>query len=188
MPKTIWDIEGVLEEAKNLRLKEGYSFGRIADILTLKFGHRVTRNAVLGKFNRVGISGGPARPAHRKKMQPRSHPWGGKSAFLRPAKPKKPIEAILATAPIPEAQPQDKARVSFHELDPKVHCSFIPFDPQVGDALHSKKYCGLPIVHGSPAPYCLEHLRRCYPIPDLKPRTPSPYRPYVPISKVKEDA
>lgn len=187
----IWGQEGAFEMAKNLRLNEGFSFGRIADVLTVKFNTAVTRNAVIGKFTRMGIVGGPARPARRKTMKPRPTPWGGKSAFLKAstAKPKNAIQAALLgpPEPLPEAQPDDIARMSFSERDPKLHCGFIPGDPQEGDALHSKKYCGLPIVHGSPAPYCIDHLRRCHTLPPT-PKSPRPFILYRPGVRLKEDA
>jgi hypothetical protein len=191
MPKTIWDIEGALDAAKDLRLKDGFSFGRIADVLTVKYNCAVSRNSVIGKFSRMGIAGGPARPMHRKTMKPRTTTWGGRSAFLKasPPKPKNPVQAAIlgATEPLPDRRPEDIARISFAELDEKVHCKFIPGMADEGDPLHAKKYCGLPPA-GAGLRYCIDHLRRCHqPLPTASNRPFVLYKPGV-RTTVKEDA
>lgn len=193
MAKSIWDKDGATALAVKLR-RDGFSCSRIADVLTMQFGQIVSRNAVIGRLSRMGLTGvvtlARSQNPNRKKIKRAGTPWGGKSAFLKAstAKPKNAIQAALLgpPEPLPEAQPDDIARMSFSERDPKLHCGFIPGDPQEGDALHSKKYCGLPIVHGSPAPYCIEHLRRCYtPLPQP---TRKPFVLYKTGVRMKEDA
>ena len=190
---SIWLKEGAVDELLKLR-KDGYSAARIASALTFKFSLNVTRNAVLGKLDRMGLGGlvqNGARNHKRKKLKRvTGTPWGGKSAFLKTftAKPKKPVQALLEMAPepLPDRRPDDIATKSFDELDSKIHCTFIPGDPQEGDALHGKKYCGRDQEPNSPYPYCLEHLRRCFqPLPKPSPR---PFVLFKPGVRMKEDA
>lgn len=158
-----WTAEGRVERLKALHA-EGLSCTVIARRLHAEFGEPLTRCSVIGKVSRLQLNPPPLRgrktvskrqntarlkrmaPSTRKAMRP-------KSSLIRDALSSIPAE------PIPQARPDDIARVSFLELETH-HCRFIPHDPQEGDALTAKKFCGLDAIPGTP--YCKGHLPRCY--------------------------
>lgn len=160
MGASVWDKEGAVEELKKLR-NAGMSASRIAAAISFKFNHDISRNAVLGKLDRMGLGllgtvrdGHRVRKPRRARAERRASPQPQRIPPLRRA-----LE--MAPEPLPESSPDDIARISFAELESHL-CHWIPGNPSEGDALTSKKYCGLPIVHGAPSPYCLGHLKRAF--------------------------
>jgi hypothetical protein len=70
-PRGVW-VHPEAEELVKLRHAEGVSASRIAVELAHRFKQPVTRNAVIGKFTRLGIAGkGAAPPRPRPKPEPR---------------------------------------------------------------------------------------------------------------------
>jgi hypothetical protein len=164
MEASVWDTEGIVDDLKKL-VGERLSSSRIAAALSFKYNVDLTRNAVISKVWRIGMSGSlerPRSPSQRKKpdIKPGSRWHIPPPNQKQPQPPRRALE--MAPEPMPESRPTDVATRSFEELDSRIHCTFIPGDPSEGDALTSKKYCGLPIVHGAPSPYCLEHMKRCF--------------------------
>lgn len=154
-----WKVEGRVEELKKL-LGAGLSATQIARALTLKFRASITRNAIIGKVARLGLKlPNSSSKRKRPKAAERRSPLKG----IVPPKPKTALRRALEMAPepLPESTPDDIARISFAELESHL-CHWIPGNPSEGDALTTKKYCGLPIVHGAPSPYCLGHLKRAF--------------------------
>lgn len=167
--KTVWGKEGMLDEAIRLFKDEGLSHAKIADKLTKQFGVRVTKNAITGKLYREGYGGTiesrKISESFRVKRQRRQ-----KAKNLVPPKPKSIRAAdFMASGPLPEAQPDDIARISFNELEDNL-CHWVPGDPSEGDPLYAKKYCGLDVDELAPAPYCRAHLQRYFRPIEQQPR------------------
>lgn len=108
-----------------------------------------SRNAVIGKVHRLGL-----------KLYTSSFERRTFNALPRRPVPRKRVSAVTFTrqvppqpaqTPLPIPRADDKARVSFAELEDH-HCRFIPGEPRDG-------YCGLPKVEGTS--YCPGHLARC---------------------------
>jgi GcrA cell cycle regulator len=97
----------------------------------------VTRNAVIGKSRRLGLSRGIRpklpKPRVRRRKPPRSP--APKFPFLKRTPPKPP------------------GPVHFRALEAH-HCRWIPGQPE------SQLYCGEPKVHGSS--WCLAHFKAAY--------------------------
>jgi hypothetical protein len=177
---SVWDTKGVIDELKKL-VGDGLSANQIGRALTFKFNQKISRCAVIGKAARIGLKL-PHSPFKRKRVERIER----RAPPPRPA-PANPLRRALEMAPepLPESRPDDIARVSFEDYDRRTMCGFIPGDPREGDALTSKKYCGLPIVHGALAPYCLEHLKRTHRPIEEQPRE---IRIAARAERVKEDA
>lgn len=183
---SVWDKEGAVEELKKLR-NAGLSASRIAAAISFKFNHDISRNAVLGKLDRMGLGLlGTVRDGHRVR-KPR------KARAERRASPQpqriSPLRRALEMAPEPmpfaiveEIVVPEKERVGVEGLGPH-QCRWPINDPQSPD-FH---FCHRKQVGGTS--YCEVHLRRAYqPLPPPKPRhsivnasNPMPVR-------VKEDA
>ena len=143
-----WTDERV-EQLKNL-WGQGSSASQIAKILG-----GVTRNAVIGKAHRLGLSGGtkPAQPrperssrehhAHHRHHGERSHP----KLVVPPAPPPIPIEELEV--------PPEADRVSLLKLNEKM-CKWPIGNP--GDATF--RFCGRGAEAGTP--YCHAHSARAY--------------------------
>ncbi len=143
-----WTDEQV-EQLKNL-WGQGSSASQIAKILG-----GVTRNAVIGKAHRLGLSGGikpaqtrserPAREAsvHRQPGEVRSPP----KLVTPPAPPPIPIEELEV--------PPEADRVSLLKLNEKM-CKWPIGNP--GDATF--RFCGRGAEAGTP--YCVSHSARAY--------------------------
>jgi GcrA cell cycle regulator len=143
------------QEATDL-CKQYWIDGMSASLIASRMG--ISRNAVIGKMHRLGLTKcGPRRAKMRPKQLlaiQNTLPLG------RPRKPKispftgLPVieDGIGPRFAMPVPQADDKARVSLADLEPH-HCRFIPGEPSDG-------YCGLDRVPGSS--YCAGHLQRCY--------------------------
>lgn len=142
---------------------EGKTSRQIAQVLGWP-----SRNAVIGKLLRLGISGrhGPRRTnsdlrrALVAKAKKKSRP-----TMLRPKSTQVWIDAATEQIPvdnndhaIPESQ-----RKSLIDLEPH-HCKFPVGDPQLADFF----FCG---ARREPSlPYCRDHVMRAYQPPDPKRR------------------
>ena len=120
--------------------KKGHSASQIAEELG-----GVTRNAVIGKAHRLGLSSRPSpvkKPAEAKKK-----------AKAAPAKPKKKKPA--AAKPAPEAEPEVVTILSLTER----MCKW-PVGHPGDDDFH---FCGLKSMTGQP--YCTYHAAMAYQAP-----------------------
>lgn len=181
MGASVWDKEGIVDELKKL-VGERLSSSRIAAALAFKYNVNITRNAVISKVWRIGMSGSlsnPRSPSQRKKPVVRRAPPP------RPA-PVNPLRRALEMAPepMPETEPElvipIGERKTLLELE-KFDCKW-PIGHVGEPDFH---FCARKQVVGTP--YCDFHLRRAYSVPVVRSR-PNPSRPYIPSSKVKEDA
>lgn len=149
-----WTEERI-ETVKKLWL-EGLSARAIA----VRLGG-ITRNAVIGKVTRLGLSGKRSTTPslankRRRKAQQRTSRQKKRTSPLR----------LLMAMPLPEARPDDIARIKLADiadLEHK-HCKYPVGEPTQG-------FCGLDRVTGSP--YCDGHSRLCFRIPDVTPRRES---------------
>jgi GcrA cell cycle regulator len=162
------------ERLKTL-LAEGHSASAIAVIL----GHP-SRSAVIGKVHRLGLSFAHSSPKRKRT----------KARVIRRAAPQplkiSPLRRALEMAPEPMPVPEPELVIPIAER--KTLLELEQFDCRwpinhVGEP--DFHFCARKQVVGTP--YCEVHLRRAYQPPKLR-GTPSPFRPYVPSSKIKEDA
>ncbi len=144
---------------------EGKSASQIATLL----GHGLTRNAVIGKVHRLGLSGRAKSPSS---APPRARPAPPQQQARRPAPPRAasiPQRIVhgataLAMAPIALAEAEPEAfesvvlpmslRVTIVELK-EAMCRWPLGDPASPDF----RYCGSPVAGG---PYCGHHARLAY--------------------------
>jgi GcrA cell cycle regulator len=156
-------------------LKELWAAGLSCSQIACRLGG-VSRNAVIGKVHRLGLSGrvttvrkvriGPTRRerAHCNKMH--ALIWG--RAALSP------LRQAMTTTPLPEPAPDDIARVSFLDLD-ESSCKWIPGNPLTTKP-HEPQFCGLKRIEGQP--YCLDHCKRAFRLPEIDSRSqPAPANP-----------
>lgn len=129
-----------------------------------------TRNAVLGKVDRLGLAS-RAAPRWRKCRQPcdgapvRSTKSRVAPKVAKASKPKSkpsPVAVALASEPLPARQPTDIIGKALLDLEPG-DCRFPIGDPKHGEF----GFCGCAKVPGTP--YCLSHLRRCYTVSSVRP-------------------
>jgi len=139
---------------------EGKSASQIASLL----GHGLTRNAIIGKVHRLGLSGraqsaspAPSRPRPAPSQQPAHRPPRAASRVVHGA-------TALAIAPLAEAEAEPKVyegvvlpmslRVTIVELR-EAMCRWPLGDPTSPDF----RYCGSPAAAG---PYCAHHGKLAY--------------------------
>lgn len=162
-------------------LIDGKSAFEAAKLLNTRYRCRdYTRNSIIGQVSRHGTAEvrsvmrsrcGPSRTNRTTKIV--------RNAVRKP--PQKPAQSKLAeflaanAKPLPSPSETDVARVSFNDLDPKLHCRFVPADPSDGFSLTKPLYCGISPVLGTA--YCEAHLRRCHNPPELKLRIVARSRP-----------
>jgi GcrA cell cycle regulator len=146
---------------------DGYSSSQIAARLPGSF----TRNSVIGKVSRLGLSQrnpGPRKPIYRSRKSKPKPETKQKSAHSWGAGKTRPVwqgEAL----PLPAAD--DLGRVLFAETD-ETHCKWIVGDTQ------PRMCCGLSRVLG--LPYCEGHAMRAYVAPN--PRRTNDVRPMPSIN------
>jgi GcrA cell cycle regulator len=170
--------EGWTPEREAL-LREMWTAGKTATQIAERLGGGITRNAVIGKKNRLGLHESVARRRHTGnglKTLAKARKVRAERRAAKAAKPPRhgghlPPQMWPPPSPLPERQADDIARVSFTDLG-RGHCRYIPGEPR-GHPLDSPMYCGLPTVDG--APYCAGHLRRCHndPPPRFAPTRPA---------------
>jgi len=129
---------------------EGLSASQIAGRLK----RRYTRNAVIGKVHRMGLSGRAVIKRKTERSETASRP---RKIRLKPAptKPQKDILAELPVEPLPAEDIRPEKLVAFVDLEPH-HCRWVYGDPKESD--HG--FCGSEKVIG--LPYCAAHARRAY--------------------------
>lgn len=134
---------------------EGASGGKIAAAL----GEGVTRNAVIGKVHRLGLSGRTninqppkaVKPPRKRVRKPdTAFRWGSPASFK--STPPKPVEPEVF------AMPDDSFRVHLLEL-PNDACHF-PLDER--DDEGRTFYCAAPGIVSPSRPYCRFHFARMY--------------------------
>lgn len=135
--------------------RAGWSAAKIAKQL----GHGISKNAVVGKLDRLHC----LKPRQEVIRKPKPRP--------RPAKPRLPGKYTpqpmgnrtwfsAPRAPVPLSTPAtDVARVSHDDLEAK-HCRWIVGNAADAIAAHAPLYCGAP--HLPFLPYCHEHAARAY--------------------------
>lgn len=143
-----WTEERV-ESLKKLWL-EGLSASQIAKLLG-----GVTRNAVIGKVHRLGLSGRatPSQPARATYKAPRpARPAVSAAPIVR-----RPLEARFVAAPAPRPAPYVEMPGTATVLTLGRHmCKWPIGDP----ATDEFTFCGRRA--GDEGPYCIEHARLAY--------------------------
>ena len=148
-----WTDERV-ETLKKLWL-DGLSASQIAKQLG-----GVTRNAVIGKVHRLGLSGraAPSQPARPAFKAPRpARPAATAVPMARRAAPPQTREAspITARAPSPPPQPEERGVATVLTLGAHM-CKWPIGDPATDDF----SFCGR--RSADDGPYCVEHARVAY--------------------------
>jgi GcrA cell cycle regulator len=138
---------------------EGLSASQIAKQLG-----GVTRNAVIGKVHRLGLSGRatpsqPSRPAFRPA---RPRPQAPVAAAPAPRRP----EPVVRPAALPVLAPDLPGTATVLTLGAHM-CKWPIGDPSGGDF----SFCGRRT--GADGPYCIEHARVAYQPPQKKRSTPN---------------
>jgi GcrA cell cycle regulator len=144
---SIWNDAAKLEMAREL-----FYAGASASETALRIGG-VSRNAVIGKWHRLGLVRAP-------KQRSRLRSEGSRTARHkeRIARTPKRLPPTFFAEPLPPAVETDVARVSFADLE-KHHCRWPVGEPTAG-------FCGCKPLDG--LPYCEPHARRAYTAPTLK--------------------
>ena len=140
---------------------EGLSASQIAKQLG-----GVTRNAVIGKVHRLGLSGraAPSKPARPAFKAPRP----ARPAAAAPSAPRRIAEPVAAAAAVPAPRYVDEAPGSATVLTLGAHmCKWPIGDP----ALETFTFCGRRT--GGEGPYCGEHARVAYQPAQTKKRSGS---------------
>lgn len=156
-------------------LKKLWASGATASQIAGHLGG-VTRNAVIGKVHRLGLSGratiGRNETTRRQRrraalkiattspnVRESVEREGGPDAWIR-ARMDRPPEAL------PEPRMPDVATKTFDQLEPS-DCKWPVGDPRAADF----GYCGCKAAVG--LPYCEDHARRAFKPPAVRPNAPS---------------
>ena len=143
---SIWHDETKVDLARKL-FAEGKSAGAAAAIIG------ITRNAMIGKWHRMGLLRGYKRPRYIEERRTRG-------PQIKPTKPQraKPKLPPLSVEELPPPAITDIARVSLMDLE-RFHCRWPVGEPTAG-------FCGCKPIEG--LPYCEPHARRAYTPATLK--------------------
>jgi GcrA cell cycle regulator len=148
MPHNNWYRHDWTEE-RIARLKKLWHDGWSASECAAKLGLGITRNSVIGKIHRLGLSGTYRRPRERGRK--------------RMAKPDKPAQLLETTEqPVSRPQiPQMRPDLRPPQPPPQFSLSLLQLKPgqcrwPQGDGPF--RFCGAPQALGSS--YCAEHRRR----------------------------
>lgn len=147
-----------VDAALRVGFKAGESAAIVAARLNQQFrpAYPLTRNAIIGRWNRLGLCRGCDPRALKNRLVP-GRPKKNRGKPLVPFAVRAFIPPTPAVYPNPPAATGDVARVaSILDLE-EHHCRF----PVARDG-----FCGAEKVSG--LPYCTEHVRRCYRVPDGK--------------------
>jgi GcrA cell cycle regulator len=152
----LWTAEAV-EDLKRLALE-----GRSASVIATALG-AASRNAVVGKANRIGIKlNGDGRAAVLGKIRAAAHRTQRATANPKPNAGNHGSSAALARGPEGkaawiscEAEVGEMLRVRFEEIC-ELACRWPLGDPRTGDFA----YCGLAPAKGQS--YCAGHCRMAY--------------------------
>jgi GcrA cell cycle regulator len=139
-------------EALREYFAKGMSYSKIAEAINSRFGTAYSRNAALGRAQRMGL-GGSERPDDRQKPSPKAAPWPHELRERRAS------EFIW---PMPTFKCAKKARLRRVEVDPRHLCLLqlergdcrYPYGgDEEGEAI---TFCGHPRRKGSS--YCTPHF------------------------------
>jgi len=139
-------------DAAIARLKELWGEGFSASECGKRMG--VSRNAVIGKVHRLGLSGKYRRPREGRRRMTKPKPARNSAIFEQPTE---------QPARVPE-MPQ--MRQDLRHLEEPKRGSFDLLDLKLGQCRYPEgngppfAFCGAPIVDGYP--YCHEHAELCY--------------------------
>lgn len=138
------------DERTNL-LKTLWLQGQTASQIAERLGG-VTRNAVIGKAHRLGLSSRPSPIRQRPASRPAAHPAAGapRSAVAEPAKPS------VAAAPLPQAAPAPAPTRAVKAAPGSRACMWPVGDPKQ-PGFH---FCGAPAEPSRP--YCAQHCSVAY--------------------------
>ena len=147
-------------------LKKLWNQGLSASQIAAELGNGVTRNAVIGKVHRLGLSGRaktvtPQAARPRKATRAPSHPLSHGSATrgnlaLSPKAPAAPAPVLhVAPAPVQEVVIPMSERVTIMELRDSM-CRWPHGDPTSAEF----RFCGAKSPPGSP--YCNYHAQIAY--------------------------
>jgi GcrA cell cycle regulator len=144
-------------------LKKRWSEGASATQIAMEIGGGYTRNAVIGKVHRLGLSG--RRTVVRKRYQ-RKEPRA--KLFPKPDTEGKMLKAkrmpAFEASPLPPEPERPEKLVTFADLEPN-QCRYIYGDPKTDDS----GFCGAQVSPGSA--YCPGHQHLC--CAGAPPRKPS---------------
>jgi len=147
---TAWD-DKTIELLKKLH-KEGKSGRQIA----MALGNGLSRNAIIGKLNRLGLSRGRDHrhdgPLMRRKKLRKNKPTQAQNPW--PLLGKASVSSV-PTAPYKELKTNEKPSRNLMELD-RNDCRWPIGDPRSSDF----GFCGCEAVPG--LPYCETHRQRAY--------------------------
>lgn len=141
----------VWDETRVEKLKTYWSLGLSCSVIADRLGG-VTRNAVIGKVHRLGLSGRVTQQRRRylKKGKPKP-PRACKPKYFQIRSDKKPIGPALAVTPLPPEPPAPGKLTALQDLTDN-QCRFIYGDPK-GSAPWG--FCGCGSAPGSR--YCAGH-------------------------------
>ena len=134
--------------------------GRSASQIAAELGLGVTRNAVIGKVHRLGLSGRAKVPAHAAapRVRPKQKPNEERAPVPVAAEPKGPADdgvPVPPPRPIADVVIPFSTRVTIMELRDTM-CRWPIGDPPSADF----RYCGSRT--GDTGPYCQEHARMAF--------------------------
>lgn len=161
------------------KLKTLWNEGLSASQIAGRIGG-VTRNGVIGKVHRLGLSGRTTTSRLKRNRQRPRKPSPQRATFLHGQAVRRARIAELKQEayhpprePLPPPNPGDIATKTFAEIEAD-DCRFIPADPRSG----GKMFCGHPVVPGTS--WCAHHLQRVSAAPVTR-------APFVPVRKVPAD-
>lgn len=169
--------------------KEGYSCSQIADKLAIEFNIELSRSAVIGKLNRMGMKSNVevTRIKNRQAARRTMAKTGKKPAPVLNPKPTRVMSGMFVggggnlppVEPLPKEDVPPADLVKFDDLTSQ-SCRWIYGD--VKDTNHG--YCGKQVVPGQS--WCSHHCRRVFQPPVVRHRAPAPVR--IPTFEELENA
>lgn len=141
-------------------LEKMWTEGKSAAEIAKELGDGVTRNAVIGKAHRMGLSGRPSPIKKTKPATAEKKPAAKAKAKATPAKEKTPLVS-KTIMPIPAAPRRERKQtpkgkgLSILDLTDRI-CKWPLGDPQEED-FH---FCGDAVHPGRP--YCVDHCTEAY--------------------------
>lgn len=147
--------DNAVKELKHLWCEQGASAAVTAQLLSEKFGRYLTRNAVIGKVNRLHLEKPKGAKYADKIGRPKNkdcpvvkHSLTSKAPVIR--------APVLRAEPVALEAPDQAKRISIIDLR-ETTCRFPIGDPRTDDF----GYCGAPSPIGG-SPYCEFHHRIVY--------------------------
>lgn len=158
--------------------KEGFSCSQIAAKLYAEFKFEISRSAVIGKLNRMGMkSNAEVTQFKNRQAQRRTRARAGKPDEHAPVAPKRAMSGLFLGGggklapeePLPKEDAPPANLKSFAEIGPG-DCRFIYGDTREP----SHGFCPNPAVPGQS--WCAHHIRRVFRTPEPVHRAPKPER------------